>query len=66
MSWSLAGETVDQESTGPNNVTISSKGIVLELVRQAKGVQHTFQECFLIMVSTNRQSISTPDTLTKA
>ena len=60
MSWSLAGETVDQVSTGPNNVTISRKGIVLELVRQAKGPQHTFQECLLLKLSTNRQPISTP------
>ena len=47
MSLSFAGETVDQVLTGSNNVTITSRGIVLEFVQQAKGVKHTFQELLL-------------------
>ena len=37
-SWSLAGETVDQVSTGPNNDAVASKGIVLVDIPDVQGV----------------------------
>ena len=39
MSLSFAGEKVDQVSTGPDNVTITSRGRVLEFVRQAQNLR---------------------------